>query len=680
LSKAVSPIVRFFRELHRRRVFRTAALYIVSTWLVLQVGDVIFPALDISERAIRYVLIGAVAAFPVVLVFGWFYDIGADGIRRTSRAGPEDLGEPQPLRRIDYLLLTALLGVAGTILYNVAGNVIDESSPVQAREGGGPPMVAVLPFTAASLDGENEFFAYGVHDDLLTQLAQLESIRVISRTSVLEYKDTIRNIREIGATLGADAILEGGVQSAGDRIRINAQLIDARTDEHLWAQTYDRELNATNIFEVQSEIARAIMSAMHATLTPQDENQLTIIPTENMAAYRAYRSAMDMAESTGVWRNAEYRAALEKAVALDPGFTRALAELAGHLAYINNWGEPVAEEVERSEQLLEKLRMLAPDSADHLIAQAYYSLYILKEYDQSFEIISRAERKAPSDLKILNMKTWILRRQGRHEERQDVFLKILNLDPRNEGTSWAMVYNLLVTHQYEKAWQELENAPFEGRGHTDLRSLRRLAKHGDFELYMSELINLYSEYESEISPWQVWESLIWARDFRAAEQRLESLIRTDLEPLPGLGGYRAAKILTYRFLNEDVLFQQAMKEVGEHFDASETRETAQDEPGLILDLALYEGFLGKKEEAIRLVRLWHRTAVKDATQYSTQWSISCQILGMVGAAPEAVECIRSGLVQPSYVFPFLEPHLPFYDPIRQSPEFRALLTELGSGQ
>jgi len=325
LNKPASPVLRLIRELRRRRVFRTAALYIVGTWLVLQVADVIFPALDISERAIRYLLIGAVAGFPVVIVFGWFFGIGVEGIKRTPSTELDAIDAPQPLRRTDYLILAALAAVVGAIFYNVVGNVAEEPGMAREATRDGPPMVAVLPFTSASLEGESEFFAVGVHDDLLTQLSQLEAVRVISRTSVLEYQDTILNIREIGSALGADAILEGGVQSAGNRIRINAQLIDAYTDEHLWAQTYDRELSPTNIFEVQTEIARAITSAMHTTLTPQDVSQLAVIPTENMAAYRAYRRAMDIAEESRTWRNPEYRAALEKAVALDPGFTRALA-------------------------------------------------------------------------------------------------------------------------------------------------------------------------------------------------------------------------------------------------------------------------------------------------------------------------------------------------------------------
>jgi TolB-like protein len=270
----------------------------------------------------------------------------------------------------------------------------------------------VLPFVSASLEGDREFFAIGVHDDLLTQLAHLQSIRVISRTSVLAYKDTVRNIREIGKALGADAILEGGVQSAGGRIRINAQLIDARTDEHLWAETYDRELSASNIFDVQADIARAITSAMQATLTQEDDEQLTMLPTENMAAYRAYRRAMEIAaDPKKGFHVFEYRDALEEAVALDPTFIRAMAELVGRHSYATFWEED-AEAARRAEELLGQIKALAPRSAEYLLAQAYYSFYVLKNWDQAYQFIVQAQKMRPNDAHLLNLKNWIQRRQG----------------------------------------------------------------------------------------------------------------------------------------------------------------------------------------------------------------------------------------------------------------------------
>jgi TolB-like protein/DNA-binding winged helix-turn-helix (wHTH) protein len=194
--------------------------------------------------------------------------------------------------------------------------------PAESRAGAEAPMLAILPFLTNDESGESRFFANGMHDDLLTQLAQLHSLRVISRTSVGEYRGREMNIRQIGRQLGADAILEGGVQRIGDYIRINMQLIDAETDTHLWAEQYDRELTPANIFEVQSEIARSVAEAMHSTLTPEDVGHLSVIPTQNMAAYRAFHEAMQMRGDVTI-RGPAYLAALERAVQLDPDFVRA---------------------------------------------------------------------------------------------------------------------------------------------------------------------------------------------------------------------------------------------------------------------------------------------------------------------------------------------------------------------
>lgn len=666
---------RLFQELRRRRVFRTAALYIVGSWLVLQVSDVVFPALGLNDLAVRYVLFALVLGFPAALIFGWFYDIGAHGIRRTAPADPEETAEAQPLRRVDYLILTALVAVLGAAIYSTVGNVVEPPRAELPAERSGPPMVAVLPFTTTTREGDSEFFAAGVHDDLLTQLSKLQSLRVISRTSVMEYRDVARNLREIAAELGADVIMEGGVQVAGEQIRINAQLIDARTDAHLWAQTYDRELAPTNIFEVQSEIARAISTAMRTTLTPQDVDQLAIIPTDNMAAYRAYRRAMDMAEQGNVYRNPDYRAALEEAVALDPNFTRAWAELAGYLSYRNFWGERDLEEIARAEEILDMLRDTAPNSVEYLMALAYYTLYTLKDYDQAFAVILQAEERAPSDLKILEMKTWILRRQGRHAERNAVFRKILELNPKDQGIAVALVGNLVNVHRYDEAEEKLSRLTFDGYHVSTLRASLDLREHGDFERYIRESIEIEKEFADESRPVRLWEAYLSARDFERAAAMLDELKNPRFDPLPGLGAWLAGRLITYWFMQDDELFQQALVDALQHLEQTNTQAIAADTGSLYLDLSLIPALQGDIPEVVRLLRLWRRN-VNDATAELVTSAMVCQTLAMAGAAREAVECIRDGLVEPSYIRAWIEPHLPFYDPIRTTPEFQALLAEV----
>jgi len=666
---------RLFIELRRRRVFRTAALYIVGAWLVLQVADVVFPPLDIPERAVRYVLFGAVLGFPAILVFGWFFDVGADGVSRTQPAGPGETAASLPLRRVDYVLLVALLAVAAGIVYSMAGRVVDEPTFVRERAGDSPPMVAVLPFTAASIEGDSEFFATGVHDDLLTQLAQLESVRVISRTSVLEYKDVTRNIREIGAQLGADVILEGGVQSAGERIRINAQLIDARTDEHMWAQTYDRELTAGNIFEVQTEIARAITSAMHTTLTPQDVSHLAMIPTENMAAYREFRRAVEIRNTERVWKNEGYRQALERAIELDPTFTRAMADLVGHLTFTNFFHQEDTESIPRAEEVLEQIRNQAPDSVDHLLAKFFYSYYTLKDYEQAYAIIQQAERLAPSDTRILDVMTWIQRRLGDFEGRIEVFKKLAQLDPRNPQHVTRLVWNLLMTHQYDKAKSVADATEFKSYDLDSLRNMLDLREHRDIGRLAADLEATQDKYPAEARPMDIWEARIIKRDFEGAEQILAELDTDESD----IGVYHSdqtvARIITYWFLGHEDRLSEMLPAARAFLEQSRDSDGEFINFGTHLTIALIDAAEGKTEEAEENIQRLLRDARLDMTNYSAEVDQACQILGMAGATAAAVDCLREAFSKPSSAFPFLEPFLPYYDRIRNEPAFVELLAE-----
>ena len=339
-----------FSELKRRNVLRVTAAYVAVSWLLIQVAETLFPVFGLSDAAIRgVVIVLAIGLVPAVVV-AWAFELTPDGLVRDSDVDRGSAGAKASTKRLDRLVMVALALAVGYFAFDkfmldpARDQVIAETAreegrteAAQASRDTGPPVLAVLPFSAVTDTADSVFFAAGVHDDLLTKLAKLPSMLVISRTSVLEYKDTQENIRDIGAALGADAILEGGVQSAGNRIRINAQLIDAETDEHLWAETYDRELTTTSIFDVQDEIARAISEALHITLISSVEASL--IPTSSMAAYRAYHEALIAEDAiSGGTISPEYRELLQKATELDPAFTRPMALLVGSYA-LETFGE-----------------------------------------------------------------------------------------------------------------------------------------------------------------------------------------------------------------------------------------------------------------------------------------------------------------------------------------------------
>jgi len=315
------------QELKRRNVFRVAAIYVVVCWLLMQIGDVMFPALLLPEWTTTMLVAFLLLGFPVAIIFAWAYEITPDGVLRTEDVPKEQSITAGTGRRINRVII-GVLAIAVTVLLARSFFLEPETAP-QAPIQVSDRSIAILPFKNQSASAENaEFFAGGLHDELLTLLSKLGEIKVISRTSV-ERLDPLLSIPEIGDVLGVATVLEGQVQRAGDRLRINVQLIDTDAEGHLWANTYDRELTAENIFDVQSDIARTISSALHAELSDNDEALLTNVPTNNTAALERYLLGRQL------WNRSSWSALrtasgyFEEAVKHDPSFAEAWAALAG---------------------------------------------------------------------------------------------------------------------------------------------------------------------------------------------------------------------------------------------------------------------------------------------------------------------------------------------------------------
>jgi TolB-like protein len=355
----MSRIRNFFRELRRRRVFRIAALYIVGAWVALQAADLAFPGLHIPQSAIRFVWIGAILGFPVALILGWRFDMAGGRVVRT----PDVAASEHPaLGRADYAVLATLGIVAAAITYGMAVEILDTRTQPANRvltADIDPKSIAVLPFTNMSGDVANEPFTIGIHDDVLTHISKIGDIKVISRTSVARL-DPAMSIPAIGKLLGVATVLESGVQRIGSRVRINAQLIDTVSDQHLWAETFDRELTTQHIFAIQSEIAAAITDKLQASLSPRDEAKLNRVATQNMQAYEAYmlgRQRMVMRTREELLEANDY---FEKAVELDPQYSLAWVGLADANLLLDYYGYlPLDDALARAEPSL--ARALAID-------------------------------------------------------------------------------------------------------------------------------------------------------------------------------------------------------------------------------------------------------------------------------------------------------------------------------
>lgn len=676
-------------EMRRRRVFRTLALYIVAAWVLMQVADVVFPALGIPETAIRYLLLATVVGFPVALVFGWLFDITPDGIHRTSPATAGETNTVEPLQRSDYLILSALALVLGLIIYGTIDTVVElpadpqlQTAAERAPRGEGPPMVGVLPFTFRGTGDDAEFFASGVHDDLLTQMSQLSGLRVISRTSVLEYAGTTKNIIDIGRELRADAILEGGVQVAGGQIRINAQLIDARTDEHLWAETFDRELTTANIFAVQAEIARSIASQLQATLSAQEATALKLVPTSNMAAYRAYHEGIRIYENAHLHENRDAGlAAFEKAIELDPTFTRAMSEFVGLLS-LKNFRINDPEDIAEIEKMLERIDSIAPNSVDHLMAQGFYAYYIVRDYDLARQLIGAARTRAPSDTRLVSIESYIARRMGDLEAWVDAARESWKLEPRNQRWAGYLTYRLMIMHRYSEALEvasSVENPVFElALLHEELQ----LATHHDPVRYRDKvraLIERFNVKDDSDVVFTLLEANVLARDYAEAETVIAGIPELPLEPDYSGTRYparRSAKLFLGINTGDRELLASTLAQVNHITGLDDDplgERRAKLNPTFLLGLAVASGSPEVLREALDVYEGELQDDLALALGGRQEY---CAAFAQLEEAARTVDCLRQATTQPSDVRPYMEPLYPVYDLVRDTPEFRQLLSDL----
>jgi TolB-like protein len=419
-------------ELRRRNVFRVAIAYLVAAWVLLQVADVLLPALRLPDWSITLVAVLLTLGFVPALIGAWVFELTPEGLRRESEVDrsasiTRDTGRKLNIATIVLVLIGIALLAADRYLPGEAGRSAEPAADTDTV-----PVIAVLPFQATGSD-DGGFLASGLHDDLLTMLHKIGAYRVLSRTSVMEYGETTKNMREIGAELGASHILEGGVQARGNRVRINAQLIDAAADEHIWADIYDEELTATNLFDIQAKLATAIAEQLRRTLSPEDRVIVDEVPTKNTEAYAAYLQALDILNSEGLFNNRRAVEQLEKAVEADPSFALAWARLSeARSRMARALDDPNFREAALS--ALAEARALKPDLLEAEIAWAVYLYHGQLEYAKALAALEALGERGDRNPDVLQLKAWLYRRLGRYEQAYGTMIASYALDPRDPAT------------------------------------------------------------------------------------------------------------------------------------------------------------------------------------------------------------------------------------------------------
>jgi TolB-like protein/Tfp pilus assembly protein PilF len=439
----------FLAELKRRRVYSVAVAYVVVAWLLIQVATQVFPFFDIPNWVVRLVVLFTIVGFPVSLVCAWAFEMTPEGIklegdidrRITRKTG----------RKLTALIVIIAAVAAGVTVFRF----LHSQQGIEAAKR--PPFtvaiesksVAVLPFENLSEEKANAYFAEGIQDEILTRLSKIADLKVISRTSTQRYESAPENLPEIARQLGVAHILEGSVQRAPNRVRVNAQLIDARTDAHLWAQTYDRDL--ADVFAIQSEIARAIAEQLQAKLSPNEKKAIEQPPTNDLAAFDLYSRARTILLTTGQTITSEQDARqaielLDQAVKRDPSFFDAYCQLAHahERLYAVIGSDHTPARLAQAETAVQAATRLRPDAAETHLARAQYLYRGLRDYAGALVELERARPGLPNDPRIVELTGYILRRRGQQEEGLRNLERAIELDPRNFYT----LQQLAVSYQF----------------------------------------------------------------------------------------------------------------------------------------------------------------------------------------------------------------------------------------
>jgi len=455
----------FFSELRRRNVIRVATTYALVAWIIIEAGSVLLPTFGAPEGAFQIYVIAVIGGFFLSLILAWVLEITPDGVKLEKDLDQSPRrASPEARQRMNMVIIGLLiLALSVSITFNVSG--IRDSSKLSAGTASGN-WIAVLPFTDISDSQDNSSLVDGIHNDLLTTLASNKSLKVISQTSVMRYRDNTSSIRQIGEELNVDTILEGTVQRAGDTVRINMQLIDARTDEHLWAKIYDRNLTMQNIFEIQKDISTSIARELRATLTPADESRQTRIPTDNLVAFNLYSKATSDMAMRQLPNALAARSQFEQAIELDPEFAEAHAGLATSvlLLYINDKAIERGEAFALAERELDIALRLNPDLADAYAARGLVDLQVWQETRlgdanvKAADAFNKALELNPNHAYAYMWFASLRAEEGLTDQAIDLYEKSKEVDPLGR-IPYANLPNLYAQKgQYEKALRLLVQA------------------------------------------------------------------------------------------------------------------------------------------------------------------------------------------------------------------------------
>ena len=659
----------FFEEVKRRKVYRVAAAYVIAAGGIIQLASATFPAWELPNWSLRMVILLLLVGFPIALILAWAFDITPQGIRATPETTVPRTGRR---RNIMMLIATGVVISAATgffLLPRLAAHKVDKS-------------IAVLPFENLSDEKENAYFADGIQDDLLTNLSKIGDLRVISRTSVMQYRGRPSNLRDIGKALGVSNILEGSVRRSGNKVRVNVQLIDANTDEHLWANDYDKDV--TDVFTLQSDLAREIANALQAKLSPAEKSQMTQKPTENGEAYLAFVQAHDLSCAVeDLTKLKQSEQLYERAIELDPNFALALARYSQLESWMQRTHDASSDHREKARTLAERALQLQPDLPEAHLALGFSYYYGDNNYEAALKEFEIAQRAMPNESEVYLAIGAIQRRQGKWAESTANLEKAVSLNPKDIWPLQNLAFNYQMLRNFDAANKTVDRGlqidphAFSLWG---LKAKLALSEKGDLSvgeklLEKAKSFPLSDEERLKMIGGQA-NFLLVQRKYQEVLQVGATIPDERFAMVPGSLAYKYFPLgIAHKALGDDAAARAAFLKAKSILE--QQLKEKPDDADLRVQLAKLLAWLGEKDAAIaeaqRAIDL--RPESKDAFEGPQIIEQVAQVYTILGDNARAIDLLDELLSRPSEVTSQSLKLDPAWDPLRNDPGFQALFTK-----